>query len=53
MATYLKHEVQQQQKIRVRYGGLEFDRLDQLEHDRSSEEVLVSVSGEATVTEIT
>lgn len=51
-SRYLQHEVQKQKEIGVRYGGLKFDSLDQLEYDSSPEEVFVPVPREPSVTEV-
>lgn len=45
--------MQQQEKIGIRYRGLEFNRLNQLEYDGSSEKMFVPVFDETSMTKIT
>lgn len=45
--------MQQQEKIGIRYRGLEFNRLNQLEYDGSSEKMFIPVFDETSMTKIT
>lgn len=50
---YLKHEMQEQEEIGIRYRSLEFNRLNQLEYDGSSKKMFVPVFNETSMTKIT
>lgn len=45
--------MQQQEKIGIRYRGLEFNRLNQFEYDGSSEKMFIPVFDETSMTKIT
>lgn len=45
--------MQQQEKIGIRYRGLEFNCLNQLEYDGSSEKMFIPVFDETSMTKIT
>ena len=44
--------MQEQEKIGIRYRGLEFNRLNQLKYDGSSEKMFIPVFDETSMTKI-